>query len=136
MVCKTVAHVIEARVLKPYRLRLTFKNGVEKIVNLDPILRGPIFGPLRNPKRFKEVTVDKDFGCIEWPNGADICPDALYEGQLIQWEETFSPEERAKMNKLCLRYNRTSGKEKQKILEHISEILRSTGSKKKKLVAV
>jgi hypothetical protein len=60
-----------------FRLRLSFNNGVRKVVNLEELLRGPIFEPLRDPEYFAQVVLDPVCGTITWPNGADIAPEAL-----------------------------------------------------------
>jgi len=66
--------------LKGFDVRLGFTDGTVRTVNLEPYLRGPIFKPLRqDPEIFRSVQVDKELGTIVWPNGADICPDVLYE---------------------------------------------------------
>lgn len=67
--------------LTGYTVRLTFTDGTRKDIDLEPYLRGPIFEPLRDPARFREVAVDPELGTIVWPNGADICPDVLYHGR-------------------------------------------------------
>jgi uncharacterized protein DUF2442 len=41
---------------------------------------------------FRSVRVDDELGTIVWPNGADICPDVLYEALVpATWEEAASP---------------------------------------------
>jgi len=35
--------------------------------------------PLRDPDLFGKVRVNPETGTIEWPNGADLAPDALYD---------------------------------------------------------
>lgn len=72
-----VARITEVKVLDGFRLELTFKDLAKRIVDLEPILWGPIFSPLRKLPDFRKVRVNRDFGCVEWPNGADLCPDAL-----------------------------------------------------------
>ena len=57
---------------------LTFDDGTEQTVDLEPILSGPVFGPLRDRDLFQEVQIDADFGALVWPNGADIDPMVLY----------------------------------------------------------
>ncbi|HVC32734.1 MAG TPA: DUF2442 domain-containing protein [Chloroflexota bacterium] len=58
---------------------LSFTDGSQRVVNLEPFLRGPIFEPLRRDvELFRAVTVDPELGTIVWPNGADIDPDVLY----------------------------------------------------------
>lgn len=68
--------------LTGYTVRLTFTDGTRKDIDLGPYLKGPIFEPLRDPARFREVTVDPELGTIVWPNGADVCPDVLYYGRV------------------------------------------------------
>jgi len=43
----------------------------------DPRIDGTIFEPLRDPVIFAQVRVE--LGAIQWPNGADLAPDAMYE---------------------------------------------------------
>jgi hypothetical protein len=75
-------------VLDRFRVRLEFSDGVEKVVDLDPLLHGPIFEPLReNPDLFRTVRVDDELGTIVWPNGADIDPDVLYGTHVPAWME-------------------------------------------------
>jgi hypothetical protein len=79
---------IESRIksvtpLENLRVKLVFADGIEKVVDLRPNLEGPLFELIRNdPAKFQEVRVEPDFGGLEWPNGADICPDLLYHGRI------------------------------------------------------
>jgi hypothetical protein len=74
-----------------YNVRLVFSDGVERIVDLDPYLRGPIFESVRDQEYFRKVRVDKDTGTVGWPNGADIDPIVLRYDLVPAWME----EERA-----------------------------------------
>ena len=38
---------------------------------------GPIFEPLRDKAFFDQATVVH--GAVQWPNGADLAPDAMYD---------------------------------------------------------
>ena len=62
-----------------YKLLLTFQDGAEKIVDLEPYLDGEIFEPLKNLEYFKTVRVEPDLDTIVWDNGADLAPDFLHE---------------------------------------------------------
>ena len=73
-----MARVTAVNILDGFIVRLTFADGAENRVDLEPFLKGRIFGPLRDPARFREVRADPDLDTIAWPNGADICPDVLY----------------------------------------------------------
>lgn len=89
--------MIRIRSVEPvgeYRLRLGFTDGTERVVDVEPYLRGPVFQPLRDdPDLFAAVEVDEELGTIVWPNGADIDPDVLYEERTPAWktEEPAAP---------------------------------------------
>lgn len=65
--------------VKDYVLKVRFDDGVERAIDFEPILIGPLFGPLRDPHLFRQVRVDTDLGTLVWPNGADIDPNVLYD---------------------------------------------------------
>ncbi|MBP6472033.1 MAG: DUF2442 domain-containing protein [Chloroflexi bacterium] len=67
-------------------MRLTFEDGVSKVVDLEPMMQGPIFESLReNPALFRDVKIEG--GTIAWANGADIDPDVLYYDLKPAWME-------------------------------------------------
>jgi hypothetical protein len=75
--------------LENFQVSLEFNTGERKTVDLDPLLRGPIFEPIRqNPAMFRAVQVDTELGTIVWDNGADIDPDVLYGTHQPAWMET------------------------------------------------
>ncbi len=74
-----ILHVMAAQVTGPHRLRLKFNDGTEKVVNVLPLLKGPVFEPLKDPSYFARVSVDPIAGTVVWPNGADFAPEALRE---------------------------------------------------------
>lgn len=86
--------VRSVKVLEKFQVLLEFSNGEQKNVDLEPLLRGPIFEPLKqNPSLFSSVRVDEELGTIVWDNGADIDPDVLYGAHVPAWmeaEETVS----------------------------------------------
>ena len=65
--------------VKDYVLNVRFDDGVERTIDFEPILVGPLFGPLRDPKLFQQVRIDPNLGTLVWPNGADIDPSVLYD---------------------------------------------------------
>lgn len=87
-----LVRVRSVRVLDRFQVRLEFTDGSERTLDLDPYLRGPIFEPIRSDRGlFDAVRVDAELGTIVWPNGADICPDVLYEGrEPAAWESEAS----------------------------------------------
>jgi hypothetical protein len=71
--------VVKAEASGSHSLNVTFKDGTRKQVNLLPLLKGPVFAPLRDPVYFARVMLDPVAGTVVWPNGADIAPEALYD---------------------------------------------------------
>ncbi|MEW5873111.1 MAG: DUF2442 domain-containing protein [Chloroflexota bacterium] len=70
-------YVIEAKVVGPHSLELTFNDGTQKRVNLWRSLWGEMFEPLRDPAYFARVQVNE--WTVFWPNGADFAPEYLFE---------------------------------------------------------
>ena len=83
----TIKHTVAWRVtavsaLPDTRLRVTFVDGTSGEVEMGAFLRNPgldgtIFESLRNPVIFVQAQVV--LGAIQWPNGADLAPDAIYD---------------------------------------------------------
>lgn len=65
--------------LKGYKLLLTFYDRKQKVIDVEPFLKGEVFEPLKDIEYFKKVKIHKELHTIYWPNGADFCPDVLYE---------------------------------------------------------
>lgn len=77
------------KILMDHEVVIRFSDGEERRLNLEPLMRGPVFREIRqDPVRFAEVTVDEELGTIVWPNGADLDPDVLYGSASPAWEET------------------------------------------------
>lgn len=71
--------VTEVKVVRPYILEVTFGDGARRRVDVEPLLYGEMFEPLRDPALFAQVSVDPVLGTVVWPNGADLSPEFLYE---------------------------------------------------------
>lgn len=71
-------HIDEVEWLGGHLLRLAFDNGVQKTVDVLPLLEGPVFKPLHDPNNFSQVSVNPVARTVVWPNGADLAPEALY----------------------------------------------------------
>jgi hypothetical protein len=84
--------VVAVRVLRPYVVEVTFDDGVQRQVDLEPLLAGEVFRPLRDPEFFAQVAVDHDGGTIAWPNGADLAPEYLYYGEAGPPPSYYEPE--------------------------------------------
>lgn len=79
----SVAHLIcrvsAFEIVAPYTLRISFDDGTEQVVDLLPVLRGELYGPLRDPALFNQVALDSEAHTLVWPNGADFDPETLHE---------------------------------------------------------
>jgi hypothetical protein len=72
--------VIGVEYLDGFRLRLEFEGGEQREVDVAELVSfNGVFEPLSDPSYFQQVSVNPDVGTIVWPNGADLCPDVLYE---------------------------------------------------------
>ncbi len=81
-----MVQVSAVQVLEPYRLWLKFSTGEERTVDLIPLMRGPVFEPIRShADYFRTVRVDPELGTIVWDNGADLDPDVLYGSHQPAW---------------------------------------------------
>jgi hypothetical protein len=65
-------------------LALVFNDQTRKTVDVRPLLDGPIFELLHDPKYFARVSLDPVCGTVTWPNGADFAPEALYDLEPVQ----------------------------------------------------
>jgi hypothetical protein len=75
---EVILRVVEISWAGGTRLRLAFNDGQRKLVDLRPLLEGPVFEPLRVPEAFSRVGLDYVCGTVVWPNGADLAPEALH----------------------------------------------------------
>ena len=71
-------HIDEVGWCGGHTLRLAFDTGETKVVNVRPLLNGPIFEPLLDVSAFSRVSIDPIARTVVWDNGADLAPEALY----------------------------------------------------------
>ncbi len=74
--------VVSVSAVSDLLLRVTFVDGTTGDVDLRSFLSGPqangtVFEPLRAPNVFVQVRVV--MGAVQWANGADLAPDAMYD---------------------------------------------------------
>ena len=79
----------------PHTLQILFEDGVERTIDFSPVLRGEMFGPLRETSLFAQVQLDTEVGTLVWPNGADFDPETLHdwpdvEESLVKLASTWS----------------------------------------------
>jgi hypothetical protein len=69
--------VQKVKPLPDYQLLLTFDNQEQRRFNMQPYLDKGVFAELKEESLFRSVHVS--FDTIEWSNGADLCPEVLYD---------------------------------------------------------
>lgn len=67
---------INVEALDNYTLLIEFNNGEKRYFDVKPYLSFKPFEKLKDVNKFKNVKIDGL--SIKWENGADICPDELY----------------------------------------------------------
>ena len=81
----------------PYTLRLEFDDSTFQTIDFLPVLKGRLFGPLRDMSLFDQVRIDAESETIVWPNGADFDPGMLHDwpehmtefiAMVQRWQET------------------------------------------------
>ncbi|MEK6409390.1 MAG: DUF2442 domain-containing protein [Acidobacteriota bacterium] len=86
-VAPEISHTVPWRVtsvlvLPDAQLKVTFVDGTSGKVDMRVFLSnskvdGTVFEPLRDHAVFAEARVF--MGAVQWPNGADLAPDAMYD---------------------------------------------------------
>jgi hypothetical protein len=90
-----IYRVIDFAIVGKYTLRIRFDDDTEQIIDFEPVLHGPVFGPLRDPAIFSQVRLIEYAGCLEWPTGADFDPETLHDwaqvkNEIIQRRKAWS----------------------------------------------
>jgi hypothetical protein len=63
----------------PFTLSVAFSDGSRQVIDFLPVLRGDLFGPLRDEHVFNQVRLDTEVGTLVWPNDADFDPATLHD---------------------------------------------------------
>ena len=82
-------HIAKVEVLKDYKLRLEFADGVTGIADVSALVGKGVFSLWNDYVEFRKVQIGSS-GELVWGDQLDLCPDALYmkiTGQ--QPEEAF-----------------------------------------------
>lgn len=73
---------IDVKPLNDYKLEIKFDNEEIRIFDVKPYFKFKIFKELQQNKKFDKVKISGL--SIEWENGADICPEELYNNSVKQ----------------------------------------------------
>lgn len=69
--------VIAADYVKDYVLRLTFNDGIVKLVDFTPMMQKGVCRKLQNIDYFRSFTLDPF--TVDWNNEIGFAPESLYE---------------------------------------------------------
>lgn len=86
-----VNRIVSAKPLPGCRLKVAFDDGLSGVFAVEPERRGGVFLKLLDKKTFNAVTVNPDFGCVEWPGGVDLCPDTMHQAMTGSESEAERP---------------------------------------------
>jgi hypothetical protein len=67
-------------IVGPFRVRVTFIDGVSGIVDMTELVHSPeagVFAALADPNVFAQAFVL--YGAVTWPGELDLAPDAMYD---------------------------------------------------------
>ena len=99
-----IHRVTRFSIVAPYTLSVAFADGTEQRIEFTPVLRGALFGPLRDLAVFNAVRLDPEVGTLVWPNGADFDPATLHDWPQVRdelaerargWADPRSDQQRA-----------------------------------------
>ena len=65
-------------VIGDYTIKLTFSDGKQQTINFEPVIGKGWLARLKDAEYFKQVKLN-DGGNLEWPEGQDFNPEALYD---------------------------------------------------------
>ena len=71
--------VTDVQRVGPFELRVRFDDDTEQRIDFQPVLRGELYGPMRDPAMFAQVSIDPAVHTLVWPNGADFDPATLHD---------------------------------------------------------
>ncbi|MEZ4861680.1 MAG: DUF2442 domain-containing protein [Caldilineaceae bacterium] len=75
--------VVDFAIVAPYTLRIVFDDERVRTINFFPMLRGALYGSLRDLNLFNQVRLDPEAGTLVWPNEADFDPATLHDWDTV-----------------------------------------------------
>ena len=79
----SIPKVVEANVIRPFVIEVTFADGTRRRIDIEP---------LRDPAYFAQMQIYPEGDTVMWPNEADMSPEFLYKaGMLLSDTAARSP---------------------------------------------
>lgn len=73
-----ISRVVSFEKVASFTLKVVFDDGTFQIIDFRPVLKGEMYGPLKDPALFDQVQIDPEVHTLVWPNGADFDPAILH----------------------------------------------------------
>ena len=73
-----ICRVVSFEKVAPFTLKVVFDDGSSQVIDFRPMLKGELYGPLKDPLVFDQVRIDPEVYTLVWPNGADFDPAILH----------------------------------------------------------
>jgi len=86
-----IPRVESVAAIGPFRLRVRFVNGVEKLYDCRPVLDRPQFQLIKNEAFFRAVRVDPGGYGISWNDDIDLSEYELWTNGRLVGEESLQP---------------------------------------------
>ena len=74
-----IHRVTSFEVVGKYTLRVGFDDRTSQVIDFEPVLKGELYGHLRERSVFRQVSIDTKCQTLVWPNGADFDPAILHD---------------------------------------------------------
>lgn len=71
------------RVIGDYTIDIVFADGKNQVINFEPVIGKGWMESLKDPAYFRKVFLNEG-GNLEWPDGQDFNPEALYDWQRFE----------------------------------------------------
>ena len=79
MLVHPIYRVLSCEIIDQYTVRVQFDDQTWQTIDFETILRGSLYGPLRDLDLFNQVRIDPEVQTLVWPNGADFDPATLHD---------------------------------------------------------
>ncbi len=73
-----IAKPLQIKALNNYTIWLKYDDDTEGRVNLDYLVKKPIFSKWKELDFFNKVHINKETNAIAWDENIELCPDSLY----------------------------------------------------------
>jgi len=74
-----IYRVVSFKKVGAYTLRIVFDDNTTQTIDFRPVLKGTLYGALRDKTLFDQVVIDPEVHTLIWPNGADFDPTTLHD---------------------------------------------------------